>query len=91
MSERRRNEFSVPRARGLRELLDQSPGYLRRERQTMRAFEIAQRLLGRGVFISIRLDRVAKSDQLSLSGDDKTRRIAASLPSQQICYRIGGT
>jgi hypothetical protein len=80
----------APGARGLRELLDQSPGYLGRERQTMGAFEFAQRLLGRGVFISILLDRVAQFDQLSLSGGDKTRRIAASLPSQQIGYRIGG-
>ena len=56
----------------------------------MGAFELAQRLLGRGVFISIRLDRVAQFDQLSLSGSDETRRIAASLPSQQIRYRIGG-
>jgi hypothetical protein len=56
----------------------------------MGAFKIAQGLLGGDVFISIRLDRVAKSGQLSLSGADKTRRIAASLPSQQIRYRIGG-
>ena len=90
MSERRRKGSSVPRARGLRELLDQSPGYLGRERQTMGAFEIAQRLLGSGVFVSIGLDRVAQPDQLSLSGNDQTRRIAASLPSQQIRYRIGG-
>ncbi len=56
----------------------------------MGAFELAQRLLRRGVFISIRLDRIAQFDQLSLSGSDETRRIAASLPSQQIRYRIGG-
>ena len=72
-------DLASPSARGLRELLDKSPGYLRRERQTMGAFEIAQRLLGSGVFISIRLDRVAKFDQRSLSGDD--RRAASTRAS----------
>ncbi len=56
----------------------------------MGAFEVSQRLLGGGVFISIRLDRVSEPDQRSLSRDDKTRRIGASPLTQEIRYRIGG-
>jgi hypothetical protein len=75
-------------ARSQRELLDKSWGYLSREGQTMGAFEITQGLLGRDAVISVRLDRVAKSDQRGLRCEGQARRIGASLLTQKTRDRI---
>jgi hypothetical protein len=54
----------------------------------MDAFEIMQGLLGGDALISVRLDRVAKSDERGLRGKGQTRHIGASLLTQKTRDRI---
>jgi hypothetical protein len=54
----------------------------------MDALEITQCLVGCDALVSVRLDRVAKSDQRGLRGKGQTRHIGASLLTQKIRDRI---
>ena len=54
----------------------------------MRAFEIPQRLLGRGALFPVRLDRVAELGQSGLGGQDQMRGIAVSFPANKLRDRI---
>ena len=56
----------------------------------MGPFEIPQGLLGRGAVIPVRLHRIAKFRQRSLSGQNQMRSIDVGLPAQKIGDRIGG-
>jgi hypothetical protein len=81
-------DLALRSARSHGELLDQSWGYLSRERQAMGAFEITQGLLGCGALISVRPDGIAKSDERGLGGEGQTRPVGASLLTQKIRDRI---
>ena len=57
----------------------------------MRALEIAQRLMGRCAFVSVRFDRVAKLDERSLRGEDEMRIIRLPFAAQPTADLIGRT
>ena len=76
-------------SRGRLELLDQPRRDVGREGQSVRAFEIVQRLMGRGAFVSVRLDRVAEFDERSLRGQNEMRIVRRRFAAQPIADFIG--